>query len=290
MAEHHEASTIADRASRAQNELRIHELLALLACFVFPALGAWLLHTLRSQLTTRSESLISDYNLTIFLLASEVRPLSHLIKLVQRRTLFLQRTISVAAEHKTVESLDPKVEDISKRLEELEGRVADSVMIASKSEPGAPSQAEELIAKASLQANNDLRKTFQPEVDALNRAMRRYEKRATTAAIQIETRLQDLEQRVQDVVILAAATQRNADKHAGKYTTILMSWISACIVIPAQYILYVLSMPQRVLTRITEWVKRRLGFAPSAPKSQKGKAVQRLDQPRRKGSKDKAKT
>src|SRR3954453_17898897 len=35
----------------ATNELYTHEILALFSCFVFPLLGAYLLHTIRSQLS-----------------------------------------------------------------------------------------------------------------------------------------------------------------------------------------------------------------------------------------------
>lgn len=280
---------LSDRAMKAQHELRIHELLALLACFAFPALGAWLLHAIRSQLSSRSESLISNYNLTIFLLASEVRPLSHLIKLVQRRTLFLQRTISASAEEKHVSQLDPKVAEIAKRLEDLEAHVSDSVMIVNKSSPDTPSPVDELITRASTQANTDLRKSFQPEVDALNRAMRRYEKRTMTSAIQVETRLQDLEGKIQDVVILAAATQRNADKQYGKYAPVLLDWFSACIVVPVQYAIYVLTLPQRILTTITSWLKVKLGFASKNSKAQHGKTASRTVQKRR-SSKERLKT
>ena len=283
------SQAVPDAAYRAQSELRVHELLALLACFVFPALGGWLLHAIRSQLSRPSEGIISDYNLTIFLLASEVRPLTHLIKLVQRRTLFLQRTISAAAVQKT-NKLNPKIADMTKRLEELESRVSDSVMISTKAEAGTPSQTEELISKASTQANNDLRKTLQPEIDALSRAMRRYEKKNMTSAIQVETRLQELEGRVQDVVIIAAATQRNADKQAGRYTAILANWISACVVVPVQYAIYLLTLPQRMLIAFARWAKRRLGIATGPPKGQKGKSTTRLDQPRRKNSKERVKS
>lgn len=276
-----DGDVLSERALKAQHELRVHELLALLACFAFPALGAWLLHAIRSQLSSGSESLISNYNLTIFLLASEVRPLSHLIKLVQRRTLFLQRTISVVADKKHADQLDPKVAEMARRIEELEAHVSDSVMIHTKSEPGTSSQADELIARASTQANAELRKSFQPELDALNRAMRRYEKRTMTSAIQVETRLQDLEAKIQDVVILAAATQRHADKQHGKYAPILLNWVSACVVVPMQYMIYILTLPQRLLMAVTSWVKVKLGFAASNPKPANGKAVSRTGQKRR---------
>ena len=279
---------LSGQARKAQHELRVHELLALLACFASPPLGAWLLHAIRSQLSSRSEGLISDYNLTIFLLASEVRPLSHMIKLVQRRTLFLQRTISALAEQKHADQLDPKVTEMGRRLEELEAHVANTVMITTKPDPGEPSQADELIARASTQANAELRKSFQPELDALNRAMRRYEKRTMTSAIQVETRLQDLESKIQDVVILAAATQRHADKQHGKYLPILANWVSACIVLPTQYAIYVLMLPQRMLTAVIGWGTVKLGLASKNSKSQSVKATTRSGQKRR-NSKERAK-
>jgi len=211
-----------------------------------------------------------------------------MIKLVQRRTLFLQRTISASAEEKHTGQLDPKIADIGKRLEELESHVADTVMITTKSDAGTPSQADELIARASTQANADLRKSFQPELDALNRAMRRYEKRTMTSAIQVETRLQDLEAKIQDVVILAAATQRNANKQSGNYLPVLLDWMSACVVVPVQYAIYVLTLPQRTLTAVVSWGKVKLGFASKSSKSQNSKIAPRAGQKRR-SSKESAK-
>ncbi|CAK7217154.1 hypothetical protein SCUCBS95973_003046 [Sporothrix curviconia] len=88
-----ERRTFQTRQEAALRELYRHEVLALLACFVFPVLGAFLLHALRSQLTRPSEGLISDFNLTVFILAAEVRPLRHFLQLVQARTLHLQRVV-----------------------------------------------------------------------------------------------------------------------------------------------------------------------------------------------------
>lgn len=262
---------LSERAQAARSELRTHELLALFACFAFPALGAWLLHAIRSQLSRPSEGLVSDYNLTVFILAAEVRPLSHLIKLVQRRTLFLQRTISASALEKTPEQVDRTVVELTQRLEDLEAHIANSVLLSSKSDPGSTSPTDDLIAKASLQANNDVRKTMQPELDALNRAMRRYEKRFTISATQIETRLHELEARMQDTIILAAATQRNANKQSGKYAPVLLNWISAMIVVPTRYAVNLVTLPQRALTSVVNNVKKRLGYAPPAVKSKEGK-------------------
>ena len=65
-------STIPPKASlkpstehaRATRELRFHENVALVACFLGPLAGAWLLHTIRGALSRPAEGLVSDYNLT----------------------------------------------------------------------------------------------------------------------------------------------------------------------------------------------------------------------------------
>lgn len=251
----------------AQKELQLHELLALFACFLFPAIGAWLLHAIRSQLSRPSEGLVSDFNLMIFLLGSEVRPAMHLIKMIQARTLHLQRVVaSSLAEDGKIDA--GKVHDMEKRLEELEAHVADSVENTQKKIEGASDQ---VATKTVAQAMSDIRKGFQPELDALNRAVRRYEKRTTISAIQTETRLQDLESRLRDVVVLAAAAQRNAETQPRNFIFILVNWFCAAIVLPLQYTGYLLTVPSRATSWISTSLSRLLGFKGSkTPKDSKG--------------------
>jgi hypothetical protein len=239
----------------AQKELQIHELLALLACFLFPAVGAWLLHAIRSQLSRPSEGLVSNYNLTVFLLASEIRPLSHLVKLIQARTLHLQRVVGsgLLDENKVNTS---KVLDIAKRLEELEAHVADTADSAQKKIDG-PS--EQFPAKTVAQVTSDMRKTIQPELDALNRAVRRYEKRTTISALQTEARLQELDSRLKDVVVLAAAAQRNAESAPRNFILILVNWLCGAVVLPIQYAGFLLSLPSRFMNWLATSLSRLIG-------------------------------
>ncbi|KAJ9497116.1 hypothetical protein LTR96_002327 [Exophiala xenobiotica] len=245
----------AERTS-AQRELRFYELVALLCCFSFPLLAAWLLHGIRSQLTRPSEGLVSNYNLTIFILVAEIRPLSHMIKMVQRRTLFLQRKVNVdlLAEDKRIDS--QQLMDVSRRLEEMESHVADQIAARPPQETDPAGHA--LDTKLPGVVRSEVQKTVQPEVDALNRAMRRYEKRTTISAVQFEARLQDLEARLNDVVSLAAAAQRNADRKPDKYIVVLTNWMCAIVVIPAQYLLSLLSLPGKVVSAVFAVPKRYL--------------------------------
>ncbi|KEF61170.1 uncharacterized protein A1O9_02735 [Exophiala aquamarina CBS 119918] len=234
-------------AASAQRELRLHEMMALFGCFACPLLAAWLLHAIRSQLTRPSEGLVSNYNLTIFLLVAEVRPLAHLIKLIQRRTFFLQRRVNADVLSETRQADTQQVLDITHRLEALEVHVADRIASSGTqdSESG-----EALAAKASILATGEVKKLIQPELDALNRAMRRYEKRTAISSVQIEARLQDLEARLQDVVALAAAVQRNADRQSTNYASTLLNWVSAFIVVPMQYLMFLSSLPAMLFSSI----------------------------------------
>lgn len=256
----------------ASKELRIHELTALASCFIFPLVGTWLLHTIRSRLSRPSEGLVSNYNLTIFLLAAEIRPFSHLLKMVEARTLYLQRI--VASSSFEDDKIDAnKVLDIAKRLEELEAYVADK---ASKRQPISPGKAPESASTseapqdAVTQVISEVRKVFQPELDALNRAMRRYEKRTTLTAFQTESRLQELETRVQDAISLAAAAQRSTTGSRQNFALILLNWMCATVVLPLQALSALARMPGRIASWGLSQVKSIIG--PNQRRSRTGKA------------------
>ena len=221
----------------AASELRHHEIYALFACFLFPLVGAWLLHAIRGQLSRPSEGLVSNYNLTIFLLASELRPLSHLVTMIQSRTLFLQHVVNTNPFDENTISTD-KLLDLVKRFDELEAHVADS---------SAKVQTGNASLNASMQT--EVRKALQPDVDALNRAIRRYEKRTTVLAMQTESRLQDLETRMNDAITLAAAAERTVAQNRHGSASVLLDWACAIVVLPTQAAWAVLGLPARVATK-----------------------------------------
>lgn len=224
----------------ASNELKYHELLALLSCFTFPLIGAWLLHAIRGQLSRPSEGLVSNYNLTIFLLASELRPLSHLVKMIQSRTLYLQRIVSNNPHRDPSPSpiSAATIHDFTTRLNELESHVADSSATKPPTlQNGSPS---------NTQLTTEVRKPLQPDLDALNRAVRRYEKRATLLTLQTESRLQDLEARMSDAITLAAAAERSNSTARHGPATALLNGLSMAILLPFQTAWTVFSLPARI--------------------------------------------
>ncbi|KAL8825351.1 MAG: hypothetical protein Q9170_007826 [Blastenia crenularia] len=226
--------------TRAEAELRTHELLALLACFLSPILGGWLLHTIRSQLSRPSEGLVSNYNLTVFLLASEIRPLSHLIKMVQARTLYLQRTVGSEV-HDEAKDDTKAVPEMAKRLDELEAFVT-----SSQANGKGPTANAEHTNHLKLEVRNSL----QPDLDALNRAVRRYEKKMVALTMQTESRLQELESRMSDAITLAAAAERSSQARSrrGSSAGIVADWVSTAITFPLKLTWAIVLFPAKIAT------------------------------------------
>ncbi|TKX26030.1 hypothetical protein C1H76_1877 [Elsinoe australis] len=223
-----------EEQEEAAEKLRTHEKLALLSTFVFPAMGAYLLHVIRNQLSKGSTVLVSDYNLTIFLLAAEIRPFRQLIKLVTNRTLHLQR-IANGTDHLVGKDTE-KNAAFESRLEVLEAKVADPT-----SSPMAAAGQKEEMAQLSA----ELRKRYEPRIDALERAVRRYEKRVTTLTMLTDQRMQSLDNRLQDALSLAAVAAQSSQKPSIVATT--MSYFARLVMMPIEVACFVVMWPIRVL-------------------------------------------
>ncbi|KAG9247060.1 hypothetical protein BJ878DRAFT_415702 [Calycina marina] len=230
----------------ATKELHRHEVLALLSCFIFPLFGAYMLHTIRSQLSRSSEGLISDYNLTIFVLASELRPMAHIVKLIRSRTMHLQRIVASNPYDNTEEKPD-LTKDLLRRLEDLEARsfIAEAPMNIAEAT---------LNRKQSAVLITEVRRNLQPDLDALNRTVRRYEKRATLHTFQTESRLLGLEARLNDAISLAAAAANNGQRQQG-FTATIIEWIAASIVLPLHAFTTIAALPLKTIIALIYYGK-----------------------------------
>ncbi|EQK98962.1 hypothetical protein OCS_05325 [Ophiocordyceps sinensis CO18] len=228
----------AARKRAALRELYVHEVLALVACLGLPLASAYLLHAIRAQLSRPSGGLVSDYNLTIFLLVSELRVFSHILKLVQSRTLHLQR-VAHENEFTSLLGAEARIDEVVERLETLEGRSR----TAQNSGPD-PGRAKE---EAAL--TRDVRNAIQPELDALNRAVRRYEKKATLLQLQTESRFTGLDARLGDAIALAAVAAKNS---AGRKNIVRRAAESAfgIVLFPLNAVLRLLLLPLTYLVAL----------------------------------------
>lgn len=227
-------------------ELYLHEVLALASCFLFPIMGAYLLHAIRTQLSRPSEGLVSNYNLTIFLLASELRPLSHLMTLVQARTLHLQRLVN--ENPFTGESAPPA--QLSRLLERIEALEA----LETRPESGSPARQRsgtpEMYANRQESMVRDVRNLIQPDLDALNRAVRRYEKKATLLSLQTESRFNSVDARMNDALSLAAAAAKHSTS-PGFFQWVAESCIDA-VMLPFKAFFTLILFPFRTILRLVQ--------------------------------------
>lgn len=246
----------------AVNELYVHEVLALLSCFISPMLGAYLLHAIRAQLTQRSEGLMTDFNITVFLLAAELRPMSHALKLIQARTLYLQRIVQSTPMARTTAD---QLEEMRNRLAQLEVRAdaneeVTAATLASTAHRARHQDGESGGRKQEAALIREVRNAIQPELDALNRAVRRYEKKATVLALQTESRLGAVDMRLNDAIALAAAAaKQSSQSHWGLTASAAWAaeWIVAIVTAPYQLVMFVVMWPFTIIAGLCFKGRRR---------------------------------
>ncbi|KAL8935256.1 MAG: hypothetical protein Q9216_005519 [Gyalolechia sp. 2 TL-2023] len=168
--------------------------------------------------------------------------------MVQSRTLYLQRTVGTDV-HEDGKNDATAITEVAKRLDELEGFVAN----------------QESNGKATGNAGQlkvEVRNSLQPDLDALNRAVRRYEKRMVALTMQTESRLQELESRMSDAITLAAAAERSSNQsrsRRGSSAFVLLDWASAVFLLPLQAGWAVVSFPAKLASMFMGIVENYVG-------------------------------
>ncbi|KAK3296208.1 uncharacterized protein B0H64DRAFT_165395 [Chaetomium fimeti] len=198
------------QADAALDRLQSLETMALATCFLAPAFATYLLYSVRYLLSPPSESLVSSFNVAIFLMAAEIPPLSHSIRLILARTLHLQRIVNTNP-YRVVPVTASNYRELLARVKELEARTLEQSgrarcegcdCIDSQKKQHAARQLREDVTR-------DVRAAVGPEIDGVIRAVRRYERKTSTLTDETERRLADLRQRLDDVIALSAVAARN---------------------------------------------------------------------------------
>lgn len=259
------AEPLEEGRQSAMADLKRQEVCALTATFIFPALAAYLLHVIRAQLSRPSTSLVSDYNLSIFLLAAEVRPVRQLVRLVANRTLHLQRVATGLEDPYSIALRDQNtVNSLLDRVNELEARLAEHQVIPATVNIAHKADISDLSA--------ELKKKYEPRLEGLERAVRRYEKRSTTLALLIEQRLNNLDTRLQDALSLAAVAAKQSQKR-GLVGYILES-ISLGFAVPLKISSMIFIYPLAALEEL--YIRfRNLLLGPMQPQPSKSRQVGR---------------
>lgn len=172
--------------------------------------------------------------------------------MVQTRTLHLQRTVATNPHLPPQSSPSASaLTDISTRLAELESHIADTTANGNTSK-----------LPPSQDLTVQIRKNLQPDLDALNRAVRRYEKKATLLAMQTESRLVDLEKRMTDAITLAAAAERTSQSNrqrSGSGISLLFDYVATVAMLPIRLAWGSVTLPGRVVAGMLGQVEGYMG-------------------------------
>ncbi|KAI7898125.1 uncharacterized protein BX663DRAFT_443629 [Cokeromyces recurvatus] len=130
---------------RMMDELRRHELAGLLWVTLSPFVAGFTLQYSR-YLVSNVEHYISTFNITVFILAASIKPLSHLLHLLQERTLDLHTDPSLLLNETsldTMTTLENRIQKLEKEIERLQHQYS-----------------SHMLSKATLDSE-ELDKTFQ---------------------------------------------------------------------------------------------------------------------------------
>lgn len=246
--DHESAGAHRTRAQQAAiNELYIHEILALVSCFVSPIIGGFLLHATRSQLSRPHEGMLSNLNISVFLLASELRPISHGLTLIKARALYLQRVVQATPVPRSIISqmdlMSARIAELELRAEAREAATAAALASVSRNGGTTSSKQEAVLVR-------EVRNAVQPEIDALNRAVRRYEKKATVLALQTESRLHALDTRLNDAIALAAVAAKQSHRQQWGLAAFMawtIDWVVTIVTLPYHVVMFIVMWPFKMI-------------------------------------------
>lgn len=155
--------TVDPDVEAATNNLRRTELLALASCVLSPFIGGYLLHYIREFLSRPSEGLVSTFNITLFVMAAELRPALKLMEMIKQRSLHLQKIVhkeTLEAKNAPGQTTNVEVEPLKERIAHLEGVIDDLRVSILRVQGGR----EEVVT--------GVREGVRGEVEALNRNSR----------------------------------------------------------------------------------------------------------------------
>jgi hypothetical protein len=156
--QHLEPPTVDPEVEAAAINLRRTELFALASCVVSPLIGGWLLHHIREFLSRPSEGLVSTFNITLFVMAAELRPALKLMEMIKQRSLYLQKIVHRDMLEANIPVPTPlDISPLNARIEFLEGTIEDLRMSVVRVQGGR----EEVVT--------GVREGVRADVEALNR-------------------------------------------------------------------------------------------------------------------------
>jgi hypothetical protein len=156
---HQHEPVVDPEIEEATIKLRRTELLALTSCVASPLIGGYLLHYIREFLSRPSEGVVSTFNITLFVMAAELRPAMKLMEMIKQRSLHLQKIVHKETLEANVvnQSIPLDIEPLNNKISHLENVIEELRMSILRVQGGR----EEVVT--------GVRDGVRGEVEALNR-------------------------------------------------------------------------------------------------------------------------
>lgn len=213
-----------DKQRTIESQLRIAELEAFGGLIVGPLLGAALLNYVRSTMARPANGLITNFNITVFVLAAELRPLRIAFEYLTKRSSNLQEELT--------DVVPARYEAMQHRLEELANDLHNV-------------RTSFTMNDASLELNSHHKTSFKDdsEIGQLKYALKKFEKYEANAKHELESKIYTLERRLAD---LSARTQP-----VSASASTLMHILLDLLLLPVQLLWKAITLPLRLVERAT---------------------------------------
>lgn len=198
-----------------ESQLRMAELQAFGGLIFGPLLGAFLLNYVRGTMARPANGLITNFNITVFILAAELRPLRIAYDYLTNRSDALQQELT--------EVSPARYEELEKQIQDLVSRIPE----AQRQSPG---------RRGSTALTNGVHTVSEDsELQQIKYALKKFEKYEANNKYEFETKLYALERKLADLGARAeTVTSTNFS---------LKRLLSSLLLLPARLVYKTITMP-----------------------------------------------
>lgn len=174
-----------DKQLEVSKQLRIAELQAFFGLVIGPLLGALLLHYIRGVMARPANGLITNFNVSVFVLAAELRPLRIAYTYLNQKSSTLQQELTDVPPAQ-YEELADKFRTVEAELKQIKHTVDSEGSFRSAAESDSTSNS------SSIQGQTDIAQ--------IKQALRRFERYETQIQREYDEKIINLERKVADLI------------------------------------------------------------------------------------------
>lgn len=189
-----------------------------------PLLGACLLDYIRASLARPANGLITNFNITVFVLAAELRPLKIAYEYLNGRAEYLQEQL--------VDVVPSRYQELVNKVEALEARLSQGTL---------PEQ--HIDSHRGVSTPNALSKEG-TDLNQIKYALRKFEKHEAQLRLEYEAKFYSLERQFADLGARSRPVTSN--------TQVLYRISQAVILLPARLSWQIISLPARTIRWLSD--------------------------------------